>query len=234
MLDRANPLVLGENTGMAVARRLQEAIVSGELAPGTRLGEQTLARQFGVSRTPIREALLLLRNERLIDMPPNRPALVRNFTADDLHEMHSLRAVLEGYAARTAAAKLTEAGLARLAESTERYGRLREEDEDLPRLVAENMAFHETIIDAAASERLASMIRQVTVLPLIYRSYMTYSRDNRDTAWRHHQQILAALRDRDPDAAEIAMKAHVLWARDVALAHLPFVADGRTPAAESA
>jgi DNA-binding GntR family transcriptional regulator len=234
MLDRANPLVLGENTGMAVARRLQEAIVSGELAPGTRLGEQTLARQFGVSRTPIREALLLLRNERLIDMPPNRPALVRNFTADDLHEMHSLRAVLEGYAARTAAAKLTEAGLARLAESTERYGRLREEDEDLPRLVAENMAFHETIIDAAASERLASMIRQVTVLPLIYRSYMTYSRDNRDTAWRHHKQILAALRDRDPDAAEIAMKAHVLWARDVALAHLPFVADDRTPAAESA
>lgn len=224
MLERQS-LSLGEKTSMSVARLLQEAIISGDLPPGKRLGEESLARRFGVSRTPIREALLILHNERLIDMPPNRPAVVRRFTAEDLREMHSLRAVLEGYAARTAAERLTDADLARLGESVERYGKLREEDRDLPRLVEENMVFHDTIMEAAKSERLTSMIRQVAVVPIIYRSYMTYDRDNRDTAWQHHRQILAALRDRDRDAAEISMKAHVLWARDVALAHLSLLAD---------
>jgi DNA-binding GntR family transcriptional regulator len=233
VLERSQPLVLGEKTSIAVARHLQEAIVSGELAPGTRLGEESLAKQFGVSRTPIREALLILRSERLIDMPPNRPAVVRSFTAEDLREMHSLRAVLEGYAARTAAERLTENALVKLTESTERYGRLREEDKDLPRLVEENMVFHDTIVEAAASERLTTMIRHVAVVPIIYRSYMTYSRENRDTAWRHHQQILAALRDRDPDAAEISMKSHVLWARDVALAHLRLLGGDQQPASQA-
>jgi DNA-binding GntR family transcriptional regulator len=78
------------------------------------------------------------------------------------------------------------------------------------------------------------MIRQAALVPIIYRSYMTYSRENRDTAWRHHKQILAALRDRDPDGAEGAMKAHVIWARDVALAHLPLLGEGVEPASRSA
>jgi len=224
MLNNAQPFILGEKTSIAVARVLQEAIVSGELAPGTRLGEVALARSLGVSRTPIREALLILRSERLIDMPPNRPAVVRSFTADDLHEMHSVRAVLEGYAARAAAERLTDEALVRLTETTARYGRLVGEDESLPRLVEENLIFHETIVEAAASELLASMIRQVTVVPIIFRSYMTYSRENRDTAWRHHRQILEALRRRDADAAEITMKAHVIWARDVARAHFEVLA----------
>ena len=224
MLNNAQSFILGEKTSIAVARVLQEAIVSGELAAGTRLGEVALARSLGVSRTPIREALLILRSERLIDMPPNRPAVVRSFTADDLHEMHSVRAVLEGYAARAAAERLTDEALVRLTETTARYGRLVGEDESLPRLVEENLIFHETIVEAAASELLASMIRQVTVVPIIFRSYMTYSRENRDTAWRHHRQILEALRRRDADAAEITMKAHVIWARDVALAHFEVLA----------
>jgi DNA-binding GntR family transcriptional regulator len=232
MLDSTQPLVLGEKTSSAVARMLQDQIISGKLPPGTRLGEESLARRFGVSRTPIREALLVLRSERLIDMPPNRPAVVRRFTADDLREMHSVRAVLEGYAARIAAEQLTEADFGKLTESIDRYGRLRGEDKDLPALVEENMRFHDTVVDAAASERLAAMIRQLAVVPIIYRSYMTYSHENRDTAWRHHKQILAALRDRDADAAEVAMKAHILWARDVALAHLALiVSDEPSPAA---
>jgi DNA-binding GntR family transcriptional regulator len=64
------------------------------------------------------------------------------------------------------------------------------------------------------------MIRQVTAVPLIYKSYMTYSAENRDSALQDHRKILAALRNRDAERAESLMKAHVLWARDVALAHL--------------
>jgi DNA-binding GntR family transcriptional regulator len=217
---------LGEKTSVAAARVLREAILSGQLPPGFTLGEQSLGRQLGISRTPIREALLLLQGEGLVETPPNRPAAVRSFTAADLREMHSLRAVLEGYAARTAAARLTDADIVLLEESVERYGRLRREDEGLPRLVEENFAFHNTIVQAAGSDRLTQMIRQVTALPLIYKSYLTYSSENRDQAWKHHTTILDALRDRDPDRAEFAMKTHVMWARDVALAHLPLIADG--------
>lgn len=220
------PGPLGEKTSVSAARVLREAILSGQLPPGYALGEQSLGRQLGISRTPVREALLVLHGEGLIEMPPNRPAVVRSFTAEDLHEMHSVRALLEGYAARTAATRLTESDIDTLQESCDRYERLGKQDENLPKLVEENFRFHDTIARAAASERIIGMIRQVTAVPLIYKSYMTYSSENRATALAHHREILAALEARDEDTAELAMKSHVMWARDVALAHLPQL---RTP-----
>lgn len=216
----------GEKTSVSAARILREAIFSGELAPGQTLGEENLARQLGISRTPVREALVLLRGEGLVETPPNRPAAVRSFSDQDLREMHSLRAVLEGYAARTAAPSLSDEQIAELERSVERYAAMMDNDARLRELVAENFTFHNTIIEAAGSERLESMIKQTTAMPLIYRSYMTYSRENRDSALQDHRKILAGLRDRDSERAESLMKAHVLWARDVALAHLPLIGDG--------
>jgi DNA-binding GntR family transcriptional regulator len=216
----------GEKTSVSAARILREAIFSGELLPGQTLGEENLARQLGISRTPVREALVLLRGEGLVETPPNRPAAVRSFTAHDLREMHSLRAVLEGYAARTAAPNLSDDQIAELERSVERYAAMMDNDARLRELVAENFTFHNTIMNGASSERLESMIRQTTAMPLIYRSYMTYSRENRESALQDHRKILAGLRDRDPERAESLMKAHVLWARDVALAHLPMIDDG--------
>jgi DNA-binding GntR family transcriptional regulator len=224
---------LGEKTSVSAARLLREAILSGDLAPGQTLGEESLGRQLGISRTPIREALVMLRGEGLVDTPPNRPAAVRAFTADDLREMHSLRAVLEGYAARTAAPLLTDRQLDDLGRSVERYATLCARDDMLPELVEENFTFHGTIMDAAKSERLNLMVRQVTAVPLIYKSYMTYSIENRESALQDHRKILRALQDRDAERAESLMKAHVLWARDVALAHLLLIgsdAEGATPA----
>ena len=224
----------GEKTSVSAARVLREAIFSGELRPGQTLGEQSLGKQLGISRTPVREALVLLRSEGLVETPPNRPAAVRTFTASDLREMHSLRAVLEGYAARTAAPLLTDAQVAELERSVQRYAAMIDNDAMLRELVSENVTFHQTIIEAAKSELLRSMIRQTTAMPLIYSSYMTYSRENRESALQDHRKILAALRDRDPERAESLMKAHVLWARDVALAHLPLIdSNGGPPDGEA-
>ncbi|HEY6762116.1 MAG TPA: GntR family transcriptional regulator [Baekduia sp.] len=217
--------VLGEKTSVAAARILRQAILGGELGPGQVLGEESLAKQLGISRTPIREALLRLHSEGLVEMPPNRPAAVQSFTRDDLFEMHSLRAVLEGHAAAQAATRLTDADHAALQASVERYGELQREDKDLPRLVDENFTFHGRIMDAAASQRLNAMIRQVSAVPLIYKSYMTYSRENRTTAYEHHVGILQALEARDADESEHRMKLHIEWARDVAIAHLQLVAE---------
>jgi DNA-binding GntR family transcriptional regulator len=222
---------LGEKTSVSAARVLREAIMSGELSPGQTLGEESLGRQLGISRTPVREALALLRSEGLVDTPPNRPAMVRDFEHEDLNEIYSLRAVLEGYAARLAATRLDEAQLESLVRSCDRYRELGKRDDLLRELTDENFTFHTTILDAADSERLRLMIRQVTAVPLIYKSYMTYSPDNRESAWQDHVRVLGALKARDPERAESLMKAHVLWARDVALAHLPLVHRERAEAA---
>jgi DNA-binding GntR family transcriptional regulator len=216
-------VVLGEKTSVAAARLLRQAILSGDLPPGYVLGEESLGRQLGISRTPIREALLRLQSEGLVEMGRNRPAAVRSFTGEDLREMHTLRAILEGHAACIAADHLTDEDLLALEESCRRYGELQQEDENLPQLVDENFTFHGIITRAAGSERLTAMIQQVSAVPLIYKSYMTYSKENRTSAWQDHLAIFEALKARDAAGAERAMKAHVEWARDVAMEHLRLV-----------
>ena len=224
------PAGLGEKASVAAARILREAILSGELAPGQVLGEELLGKRLGISRTPVREALVLLQLDGLVELPANRRAVVRTFTAADLDEMHSLRAVLEGHAAREATGRLTPRDFLALEQSCERYGALATEDADLPQLVEENLLFHDTIVRAAGSERLAQMIRSTTALPMIYRSYMTYSRENRDRALQDHRAILEALQAGDAALAESRMRGHVLWARDIALSHLALMEPELEPA----
>jgi DNA-binding GntR family transcriptional regulator len=221
--SRLSRAPLGEKTSVSAARVLREAIMSGELAPGQVLGEEQLGRLLGVSRTPVREALVLLRSEGLVETPPNRPAIVRTFDRENLHEIYSIRAVLEGYAARVAAERLDDTALELLQRSCDRYRELARHDNRLRELTDENFVFHTTIHEAAGSERLLTMIRQVTSVPLIYQSYFTYSQENRESAWQDHVRVLGALKARDTERAETLMKAHVLWARDVALAHLPLL-----------
>lgn len=225
--SRLSQAPLGEKTSVAAARVLREAIMSGELAPGQTLGEEQLGRLLGVSRTPVREALVLLRSEGLVETPPNRPAMVRTFDRENLHEIYSIRAVLEGYAARVAAERLDDMALELLQRSCDRYRELARHDDRLRELTDENFVFHTTIHEGGGSERLLTMIRQVTSVPLIYQSYFTYSQENRESAWQDHVRVLGALKARDPERAETLMKAHVLWARDVALAHLPLL-EGET------
>lgn len=214
-------MALGEKSSTAVAKLLRSAILSGELGPASTLGEVALGKQLGLSRTPIREALLRLHAEGLIEMPPNRPARVRTFDAADLREMHSLRAVLEGHAAALAATQATGSDFEALKASCERFAALAAEGGDLMPLAEENLIFHAIISRAAGSGRLQAMITQVSALPLIYRSYMSYSAENRRSASRQHNDILDALEDRNAERAKREMTTHVQWALELALEHLP-------------
>jgi DNA-binding GntR family transcriptional regulator len=209
-----------EKTSTVLVRLIRAAIVDGRLAPNQPLREVDLAQQLGTSRTPIREALLVLENEGLVESVPNRGAVVRSYAADDLRELYTLRAVLEGFGARSAAERITDEEIARLEESCRRYTKLAKADERLPDLAQENFTFHRTILDAAGSGRLTAMVQQATAMPLIYQSYMEYSEDNRRTALEHHRSILDLLKQRDAERAGEAMERHVLWARDLAVAHL--------------
>src|SRR5207247_11200915 len=110
---------LVRNASVAATELIREAIIEGRLAPGQRLKEEELARELGISRTPVREALLMLQAEGLVDAAPNRGAVVRSHDADDLEDLYQLRALLEGYAARRAAAHISETAVADLRASCE-------------------------------------------------------------------------------------------------------------------
>ena len=116
---------ISRNASAAASEIIREAIIDGRLAPGQRLKEEELARELGISRTPVREALVILEGEGLVESVPKRGASVRAYAADDLDDMYQLRALLEGYAARRAATRISAEDVGRLEESCARFDRLR-------------------------------------------------------------------------------------------------------------
>jgi DNA-binding GntR family transcriptional regulator len=215
ILEDGQPLT--RNASAVAAELIRAAIVDGRLEPGRRLKEEELARELGISRTPVREALLVLQTEGLLEGAPNRGAAVRSYEADDLDDLYQLRAVLEGFAARRAATRISPEDVALLRESCERFVTLRAEA-DVAELVRENVLFHDVILEAAGSERLSQMVRKVIQLPLVYRSYYWYSPEQKLISEHYHRQLTGALAARDAERAEILMKEHVLEARDFLIA----------------
>lgn len=192
--------------------------MDGRLKPGQPLREGELAEELGTSRTPIREALLLLQADGLVEAVPNRGAVVRSYDAEDLAELYEMRAILEGYAARKAASRIVDEIIAKLELSCERYAALRHHHE-FSELTEENFTFHDLILKTAASARLTTMVHQLTAVPLVYRSYLAYSDENRQTAEADHRAITAALKARNGERAGALMEGHVRWAGERAIAH---------------
>jgi DNA-binding GntR family transcriptional regulator len=222
--DGSAPLT--RSASVAAAERIRAAILDGRLEPGRRLKEEELARELGISRTPVREALSVLQAEGLIDAPPNRGAAVRAYGPDELDDLYELRSVLESFAARRAAERISPEDVFRLEESCVRFERLRAAEE-LDEIVAENVHFHDIVLAAAASERLTQMVRNVVQLPLVYRSFYWYSQEQKRISEHYHRQLTSALAARDAERAENAMKAHVLEARDFLVARARASADDK-------
>jgi DNA-binding GntR family transcriptional regulator len=145
--------------------------------------------------------------------------MVRAHTPEDLDDLYQLRALLEGHATRRAATRITPEEIERLRESCDRFEAL-DPDENLRELVRENLLFHDTILEVAASARLASMVRRVIELPLVYKSYIWYSPDQKRISVHYHRQIVNALEAGDAERAEFIMKEHVFEARDLLVARL--------------
>lgn len=210
---------LTRNASVAATEVIREAILDGRLPPGRRLKEEELAQELGISRTPVREALLMLQAEGLVDASPNRGATVRSHSVEDLTDLYQLRALLEGYAARRAATRLSEEAIAELRESCDRFDVLIRDGAEMRVLVKENLVFHQAILESAGSARLGTMVRQVVELPLVYRSYAWYSREQQQISAHYHSQITRALESRDSERAELVMKEHIFEARDLLLTH---------------
>jgi DNA-binding GntR family transcriptional regulator len=210
---------LTKNASVAATEVIRQAILDGRLPPGRRLKEEELAQELGISRTPVREALLMLQAEALVDATPNRGAAVRSYSVEDLTDLYQLRALLEGYAARRAGTRLSDEGIRILRESCDRFEELLGDEANMGALVEENFFFHQAILEGAGSPRLGTMVRQVIEVPLVYRSYIWYSPEQQQISSHYHSQIMRALEARDSERAELVMKEHIFEARDVLLAH---------------
>jgi DNA-binding GntR family transcriptional regulator len=219
--------VRGERTADVLARRLGQAIISGEIAPGARLREEAIARQFSVSRTPVREALITLSASGLVDVEPNRGATVLQLTSDDVAEVYHLRALLESESAALAARRSTLELADLLGKICDQMGDLG--DAPASEQLAADTSFHYTIADASGSPRLHALIRQVSAIPEAYRSSIPYTRGDMIEAERQHRAIVAAIGRHSQTQARALMRSHVTWAGRLAVGRLalPSVAGSR-------
>lgn len=213
----AKPILAAERAGNLIAHEIRRAILEGRIAPGDVLLEEQLARELGTSRTPVREALIELRNEGLVEARANRRAVVRAYDEAELHDIYGLRAVLEAHAARLTAVRATLQTLQELDASNARFHQLARRDVDINALVTENLVFHGVIAEAAGVPRLQKMIDQVMIIPKRYRAYAAYVPEHRGTVERDHRAIADAIRARDGDRAASLMEQHVCWTGDVAV-----------------
>ena len=190
-------------------------IITGTYPAGHRLREETLAATIGVSRTPIREALLRLDADGLVGVLPNRGAVVKEFVDSELDEMYELRALLEGYGAMRAAQNPDPATIERLrslgdAMDAEWNGGESPNFGEISRL---NLDFHRAVQDAAGSQPLKSMLSGVILVPLVQHTFSNYTPAEIKRSLTQHHELIDAITAGDGRWAESVMRAHILAAR---------------------
>lgn len=189
-------------------------ILSGEFAAGSHLKEEHLVRVCGVSRTPVRDALRSLAGEDYVRVIPNRGTFVNQWSPGDIEDIFSLRAMLEGYAARRAA----ERGSDRLCDELEACCLVIDkmladcDPPDTEIFLTENRKFHALLKQAAASDRLDSLIVRLVEQPVVARTAISYGVDDLRRSNEHHHELVTAIRARNGDWAESVMKSHILAA----------------------
>lgn len=196
----------GSPQGQTAYHRLLDDIRQGSLAPGTRLREQDLARRFGVSRTPIREAIRQLEADGLVIHVPRVGAAVRSLEHAEVMELYEMRAVLEGTAARLAARGAADLELAELASLNEE---MRAAGDDAARHYRLNQQFHRALMDAARNRFLSASMAALGRTMLILGPSTLGTPARAVEAVAEHADILEALRQRNADAAERHMRAHI-------------------------
>lgn len=215
------PLVRGkEPLRVRVYSYLRSAILSGNILPEEHLVEEVVARELGVSRTPVREALQKLEREGLLEHFPNRGFLVPRETESQVAGIFEIRAILEGYILRIACENATNGFLSELslllkkAERCLGKGRM----EELHRL---NTMFHDRIMDQVPGrDGLKGHIRDLREHVLRYRSATLLSPGGAERTLKGHAKVILALKLGDPDLCERIMRDHVAGAKDDAIRHL--------------
>ena len=206
-----------------LAATLQARVLSGELPSGTRLRQEALAEEFGVSRTPVREALRKLQASGFVELRPNRGALVRGLSPREIRDAYEVRAELEGLAAELAARRIRRDQLDALHEAQAEFRRTLDEtvrarsrgteaqDDEIARWGRANDLFHQVIQEAAGNEVLQSTLAHLhrnfprDLSRLVLGESSRLLRENVG----EHESVLAAIEQHDAALARERMEQHV-------------------------
>ncbi|WP_406857760.1 GntR family transcriptional regulator [Alsobacter sp. KACC 23698] len=199
-----------------VLEHLRTGVMQGRYAPGQRLIEADLTRDLRVSRGPLREAFRRLSAEGLLEIVPHRGALVRRLTMREMKELFQIRVGLETLAAQFAAEAMADPRV------RDRFQRkVQPIWNDAPRVAGpdyldENHAFHDAITEASGNEQLLRLTRQLRLTVLMYQLVGTLKPENIAASLAEHRLIAQAILDRDADAAQRYVRAHLTRALQVA------------------
>jgi DNA-binding GntR family transcriptional regulator len=193
-----------------VCDELRRLVITGELAPGTRLVEDRLAARLGVSRNPVREALQTLASEGFVDLLPRRGAVVAQVTADQAEGLFDVRMALEPLAARLAARNASPAQVAQL-EAVLETARLATDARELDVLAGCNTEFHQLVVAASGNDYLSLLVAPMT--RRVQWVFRASAGSRAPHSWTEHEALLHAIADRDEELAAALASAHVAAAR---------------------
>lgn len=202
---------------LRVQAEIETMIMSGELRGGDRVNEIALSERFGTSRGPIREACRALAQEGLLVAVPNRGVFVRELDLREAIEVYDIRSALDELMGRLIAERVTD-------DQVDELWRLIEEmdaaalGKDLERYYPVNLAFHNLLLALANNRRLERLYRGLVKELHLFRRKGLLQRGSMRISNEEHRLIVQAIADRDPIAAGVSMKSHVLAAKQRLLA----------------
>ena len=192
---------------------IRHAILSGQYSPGQTLTEGDLAREIGVSRTPVREAINILSQEGLVETTPNRGAMVRSLSAQELLDIFDIKIRLEGLCAARAAERSGTATADRLYHALETMSAASKSHDRVAYLNADE-SFHAAIYEGAHNEHAHKIVVDLNGLWHRVRAGMLVIESRMETAVEEHRTIANAIAASDAERAESAMRVHLERLRD--------------------
>ncbi len=226
MTGNQSPNKLGSISAHSLADQardlIRDAIFEGKIKPEERLTIERIAAEFGISRTPVREALKALETDGIVRIQPHRGAIVQRFDEDELSDRYTVRALLEGFAGELAckadAAAITVDLDANCDALQQAIAAASSDDLDAIRVLVDlNSRFHERILNASGSKAVLRMLEALR-MPVAYRLYIWRVPERRRFSLDCHRNIAEAFRANKPKQVRRLMEAHLLEARDFLLA----------------
>jgi DNA-binding GntR family transcriptional regulator len=209
------PKLLSED----IADSIKTAIIKGKFKPGEKISEGELAESMGISRTPLREAFRRLENEGFIQIIPRKGAVVSRIDAKEAISLYEIKSVLEGLAARLAAANMKEKDIAKLEKINNELKELIDKN-DLESFYRVHTRFHEGFVKACGNKRLIQMISNLNDHFSRFGIISLTLPGQFEMAFQQHSEIIEALKSADEDLAEQKVKTNVLTGGRVLAEHL--------------
>jgi DNA-binding GntR family transcriptional regulator len=189
--------------------RLRDAVFSGQYAPGQRLIEADLTRDYGVSRGPLREAFRQLAADGLVDIVPNRGAIVRRLSGKAMQDLFLIRQSLEGLAASLAAANMVRDDYRkRFRDAVKTISEIRK-TKTPEKFTEENALLHQIIVELADNPQLATLVNQLQLPLMRFQIRSAVDQSHRDQSSKEHDKIIKAILAGDRVRAGAAMHQHL-------------------------